>query len=97
MVSQLDSYVVNVERGFEDYKSNPLYVPTKIALIMSECAEALDAHQNRRDDELSAELADIVLRTMNLAEALDIDLDAEIEKKHSINKTRSFMHGNKRY
>lgn len=42
------------------------------------------------------ELADVVIRARDTAEAMGIDLEAMIEKKHEFNKTRPFQHGNKR-
>ena len=85
------------EHGFEDILGNTLYVPTKLALIASEVSEALEVHRQGLDKELNHELADIVIRTMDLAETLRIDLAEAIVKKHEINKNRTFKHGNKRY
>ncbi len=84
--------------GFEDYRSNELFVPTKLALIGSEVSEALEAHRKGLSaEEFGYELADIVIRTMDLAGALKIDLAAYIVAKNEINKSRAFRHGNKKY
>jgi len=45
---------------------------------------------------LPSELADIVIRVMDLAEALGIDLEGAIERKHAYNVTRPHKHGGKR-
>ena len=92
---QNEIYSVCDLKGFKDQEENPLYVPTKLALIMSEGAEALEAH--RRGTAVGSELADIVIRTMDLAETLKIDLGLEIVAKHEFNKTRPYRHGEKRY
>lgn len=42
------------------------------------------------------ELADIVIRVMDLAQGMDIDLHREIELKHAYNTTRAHRHGGKR-
>ncbi len=97
MVTQKDTYIVAKNNGFEEYAGNSLYVPTKLALIMSECSEALEAHRKGEDEDLPYELADIILRTMQLAEALGIDLQKAVEEKHAINVNRPYKHGNKRY
>jgi NTP pyrophosphatase (non-canonical NTP hydrolase) len=97
MVTQIETYEVARAHGFQDYFDNPLYIPTKLALIMSECAEALEWHRQGKSEELPHELADIVIRTMDLAESLGIDLNAAIEAKHTMNKTRPMKHGNKLY
>ena len=43
-----------------------------------------------------SELADIVIRCLDTASAMGIDLNEVIELKHEYNKTRSYRHGNKR-
>jgi NTP pyrophosphatase (non-canonical NTP hydrolase) len=86
-----------VDKGFHTHGDNPLFVPTHLALIMSEAAEALDAHRKGEDSHLGEELADIVIRTMDLADALGIELGREIVDKHLKNTARPKMHGGKRY
>jgi NTP pyrophosphatase (non-canonical NTP hydrolase) len=94
---QQETYATANKHGFQEHESNPLYVPTKLALIMSEGAEALEAHRQGKTEELGHELADIVIRSMDLAESLRIDLAAEILKKAAFNANRPFKHGNKLY
>lgn len=83
------------------------HVVAKLALIMSEASEALEElRKGRRPDEqyvgqggkpegVPSELADIVIRTMDLAFMLDIDLPAVIHSKLEFNKTRGKKHGGK--
>lgn len=94
---QAETYENAKAHGFQEQEENPLNVPTKLALIMSEGAEALEAHRKGDLAELPFELADIVIRTMDLAESLDIDLAAAIISKQSMNLKRPMRHGNKRY
>ena len=96
-ILQRRTYDTATKHGFQDYQANALYVPTKLSLIMSEAAEALEAHRQNQDGELGHELADIVIRTMDLAQSLNIDLATEIVKKAKFNEDRPFKHGNKRY
>ena len=42
-----------------------------------------------------SELADVVIRVMDVAEEYEIDLEAEILKKMDYNAKRAFMHGGK--
>ncbi len=44
---------------------------------------------------LDSELADVVIRVMDLAEHLGIDLEMAISEKHSFNATRPRRHGGK--
>lgn len=81
-------------------------VATKLALIHSEVTEALLEIRNREtdldlpartaDDPLSSELADIMLRTLELAEDLGIDLGAAIEAKAADTVGR-YRHGGVRF
>lgn len=73
-------------------------VPLKLALIHSEVSEALAAHRKFENNNIiGAELADVVLRTMDLAEAMGINLGKAITEKHIANENRPFMHNGKRY
>ena len=81
-------------------------VATKLALIHSEVTEALLEIRSRQtdldlptrtaDDPLSSELADIVLRTLELAEDLGIDLGAAIAAKAADTVVR-YRHGGVRF
>jgi len=81
-------------------------VATKLALIHSEVTEALLEVRSRdtdldlpvrpADDPLSAELADIMLRTLELAEDLGIDLGAALEAKAADTVGR-YRHGGVRF
>lgn len=60
-----------------------------LALIASEIGEAVnECRGERHTPELGAELADIVLRTLDLAEMLEIDIEDECRRKmaHNIDK-----------
>lgn len=73
----------------------PRGVPELLCLIHSEVSEALEVYRGGHDGTLGEELADVVIRVMDLAEAYGIDLYKEIHKKHEYNKTRPYRHGGK--
>lgn len=90
-------------KGFYDA---PPSVPEKLALIHSEVSEALEAY---RDDELAmrvepsgkpeglvVELADVVIRVLDLCAALDLSLEDAMRAKAAFNATRPHKHGRKR-
>ena len=94
---QRAAYSTAKVKGFQEREKDILFVPTALALIMSEAVEALAEDRKGNRAALGPELADIVLRTMNLAETLRIDLGAEIEKKAAFNVLRPHKHGGKLY
>lgn len=73
----------------------PLEVPAKLALIHSEISEAMEGHRKGLlDDKIphrlmfEVELADAVIRIMDLAGATGCDLAGAIEEKLEFNRTR---------
>ncbi len=88
------------------FHTTPINIPERLALIHSEVSEALEAY--RDGDILShlapdgkplgfaTEIADVVIRCLDLAGSLGIDLETEILKKHAFNITRPHKHGGKR-
>lgn len=85
---QKQTFNVSKARGLEKHRKNPLYTAAKLALIMSEAVEALEWDRAGKQKEIAHDLADVVLRTMDLAESLGINLGLEIVKKHFKNVER---------
>lgn len=60
-----------------------------LALIGSEVGEAVnECREEKINDELGAELADIVIRVFDFAEEMDIDIHKEMKDKMEINLQR---------
>ena len=66
--------------------------PELLCLIHSEVSEALEAYRNRDIKGMGAELADIVIRVMDMAEHYGYNLIEEVKNKHEINKARPYKH-----
>ena len=84
-------------------------LPETIALIHSEASEALEEFRGDRmevwysesktgpkPEGFGVELADVVIRCMDTAESLGIDLHAMMRLKANYNRRRPYRHGNKR-
>lgn len=105
-VRQLQSAIYReaVAHGWWD---EPRTIGELIALIHSELSEALEDHRNgHRPDEIwfeesgkpcgiGVELADAIIRILDMSEAFGIDMGRLIQIKHRYNKNRPYRHGGK--
>ena len=71
-------------------------VPAVLALIHSEVSEALEAFRKNDDTNFAEEIADVIIRALDLTAGLGIDIDSEIATKMEKNKKRGYRHGGKR-
>jgi len=67
----------------------------KLALISSEVGEAAEAVRDHDLDLLMEELADVVIRVMDICDALGLDLWEAIRIKMDYNEKRPKRHGRK--
>ena len=77
-------------KGFWDQKRN---TGEALMLIVTELAEAMEAHRKQDDENFREELADTFIRLFDLCGGMKIDVEAEILKKCEKNKTRPYKHG----
>lgn len=89
------------ENGWWD---SPREMGTLLALVHSEISEALEAL--RKGDPMSdkinrtlfeEELADTVIRILDIAEHKDLNLGEAIFEKLEMNRTRGYRHNNKSF
>lgn len=102
---QSDVFTLAHNNGFWDNTdpASPEAQTVKAALIMTEAAEFIESARagtiwDKTDKDIpltngAEELADIVIRVMDLAKAMKIDLADAIVQKHQYNKTRPYKHG----
>jgi len=96
-----------VDKGFwEDFEDTWLtMIDRKLMLIVGEVAEAHEEYRSNNDPQhvyyrddgkpegFAFELADVLIRLLDLAGALGIDLGALVKEKHEFNQTRPHKHG----
>lgn len=90
-----------IEKGFWDGPKNHDKIGNKLALIHSEVTEVLEAiRKNKGSEEIVEEMADILIRLLDLYAAMmnggfiEHSLDEQLNKKMEINKDRQKLHGN---
>ena len=81
---------IAVEKGFWDKERN---IGEALMLIVTELAEAMEAHRHQDDANFKEELADTFIRLLDLCGGLKIDIEQEIYQKAVHNKTRAYKHG----
>ncbi len=78
------------EKGFWDSERN---IGEALMLIVTELAEAMEAHRKQDQANFQEELADTFIRLLDLCGGLDLDIESEIAKKCRKNMSRPYKHG----
>ena len=81
---------IAVEKGFWEKERN---IGEALMLIVTELAEAMEAHRIQDQENFKEEIADSFIRLLDLCGGLGIDIEEEICKKSTKNKKRPYKHG----
>lgn len=108
-INEFQKELHNQSRASGWHDEAQISVPTKLMLMVTEIAEAMEEYrkygddpayfayvQNGKPEGLMIELADCLIRILDLAGYYDVDMEVMIAQKHEYNKTRSFRHGGKK-
>jgi NTP pyrophosphatase (non-canonical NTP hydrolase) len=89
-----------VEKGFWPEKVNDIFIAKQLMMIVSEAVEVMEAiRKDKGKQEVADEMADIVIRTLDLYQGLvdngyvDQELQVALNNKTSFNKSRPERHG----
>ena len=77
-------------KGFWDEERN---IGEALMLIVTELAEAMEAHRHQDDENFREEIADTFIRLLDLCGGLNLDMEEEIHKKSIRNMNRPYKHG----
>jgi len=81
---------IAVEKGFWEKERN---IGEALMLIVTELAEAMEAHRIQDQENFKEEIADSFIRLLDLCGGLGIDIEEEISRKSQKNKKRPYKHG----
>lgn len=79
--------VSELAEAFEEYRNGKR---------MNETYYSKDAQGNDKPEGIPSEIADTIIRLLDICGYYDIDIGKMIMKKHEYNKSRPYRHGNKK-
>lgn len=105
---QKAAYANNVAHGFHEgaFETTPEAVIAKLMLAVGELSEAVEEVRNghpydkvyftgQKPEGFGIELADAVIRLLDVAEMVGVDMEDAVILKHNYNLTRPYKHGGK--
>ena len=105
MYSSLDSmakeiHTTAVEKGFWPDRVDDIFIAKQLMMIVSETVEVMEAiRKDKGKQEVADEMADILIRTLDLYQGLvdngyvEQELQTALSNKTSFNKSRPERHG----
>jgi NTP pyrophosphatase (non-canonical NTP hydrolase) len=89
-----------LEKGFWPEKVDDVFIAKQLLMIVSEVVEAMEAiRKDKGKHEVASEMADIIIRTLDLYQGLvdngyvEEELQVAINNKANFNKSRPERHG----
>jgi NTP pyrophosphatase (non-canonical NTP hydrolase) len=95
-----DIHNIALEKGFWPDKVDDIFITKQLMMIVSEAVEVMEAiRKDKGKQEVADEMADIIIRTLDLYQGLvdngyvDQELQIALNNKTSFNKSRPERHG----
>jgi NTP pyrophosphatase (non-canonical NTP hydrolase) len=95
-----DIHSIAVEKGFWPDEVDDIFITKQLMMIVSEAVEVMEAiRKDKGKQEVADEMADIIIRTLDLYQGLvdngyvDQELQIALNNKTSFNKSRPERHG----
>jgi NTP pyrophosphatase (non-canonical NTP hydrolase) len=89
-----------LKKGFWPEKVDDVFIAKQLLMIVSEVVEAMEAiRKDKSKHEVASEMADIIIRTLDLYQGLvdngyvEEELQVAINNKANFNKSRPERHG----
>lgn len=86
-------YIYNLNDLEEEACLRNNAIGARLMLVVGEVAEAQEALRKKDDSNFREELADIVIRVLDISGGLGVDLEKEIINKMAKNSGRPYKHG----
>ena len=81
------------DNGFYEREEEDSFIGYRLALIHSEVSEVLEAYREDAVHKMDEELADIIIRVLDVCAFMGVDIDFWVSEKHEKNKQREKLHG----
>lgn len=95
-----DIHQTAIDKGFWPDNVDDIFITKQLMMIVSEAVEVMEAiRKDKGKQEVADEMADIVIRTLDLYQGLrdnsyvDIDLQVALNNKTDFNRSRPERHG----
>jgi NTP pyrophosphatase (non-canonical NTP hydrolase) len=95
-----DIHQTAIDKGFWPEQVDDIFITKQLMMIVSEAVEVMEAiRKDKGKQEVADEMADIIIRTLDLYQGLrdngyvDNQLQVALNKKTDFNKSRPERHG----
>jgi len=85
-----DIIKIRKEHGFITDWTN---VPSKLMLIVAELSGAMESYRNADPEGFAEELAAAMIRVLDLAYSLNINLEERVKIRMEVDRRRPYLHG----